>query len=768
MPIKHPIRIRSKRPKNRRALIPAELWPALAIVGTVLIGNGLFLLGVFDPNPINVVSGLGVIAHGGLAPGTFSIDPNNGFTAQALGHLSALDLLHGHIPWWNPFEGLGTPLAGEMQSAALFPATLFLAFSGGQLPFHILLECIAGIATYRLLLRLQVSTWISAACGCAFALNGTFSWFAHAPVNPIAFLPLLLLGIERARDAVVENKSHKWGMIAIALALSLYAGFPEVAYLDGLLAVGWIVARTANLHRGEIVSFIRKIAAGAAVGALVGAPIAVAFTDYLSSADLGDHASGFNNAYLPHAAISMLWFPYSFGSIEGFAALDKTQVLYAAWGNVGGYLTTSILVFALLGLYGRRLRPLRIILLTWIVLCLGRTFGWQPIAKIFSLIPAMNKVAAFRYSPASWELAAIVLVALGIEDIRRKVIPTWYIVIALILAIAVALGALSTGDSLRSELTQAPNFNSWLWGSVGWGFGVIIVAGIGLLFCRGHLRTGILIALLLLDTMVMFTIPQLSAPRKASIDAGPVVWLEHHLGTQRFYTLGPLAPNYASYFGLSSVNINDLPIPKSYARYITSKLDQNVNPTIFTGNTTINPKGPSTLIEFQKNIRNYENIGVAYVLTSPSEVPSQVIQQLKMHLVYADKLTSIYQLPRTSSMYTVRSGNCQLSQATLESVVADCQKTTVIVRRELFMPGWSALADGKPLSLNAMKGNGDPFQLVTVPSGKQTVSFTFLPPHEKLAGLALLIGLGLLLFGLQRGRHTSCGSPLANREYFED
>ena len=52
------------------------------------------------------------------------IDPNVGFITQSLGHLAALDILHGHLPWWNYFEGLGQPLAGEMQSAALFPLTL--------------------------------------------------------------------------------------------------------------------------------------------------------------------------------------------------------------------------------------------------------------------------------------------------------------------------------------------------------------------------------------------------------------------------------------------------------------------------------------------------------------------------------------------------------------------------------------------------------------------------------------------------------------------
>jgi hypothetical protein len=47
------------------------------------------------------------------------IDPNNGFISQAASHRAVLDWLHFRLPWWNPSEGTGTPLAGGMQSAAV-------------------------------------------------------------------------------------------------------------------------------------------------------------------------------------------------------------------------------------------------------------------------------------------------------------------------------------------------------------------------------------------------------------------------------------------------------------------------------------------------------------------------------------------------------------------------------------------------------------------------------------------------------------------------
>ena len=62
-------------------------------------------------NPIWFDSGVVYGTHNGLLPGLPYIDPNVGFTTQALGHLAAEDWLHGVIPWWNPYSGIKLPLA---------------------------------------------------------------------------------------------------------------------------------------------------------------------------------------------------------------------------------------------------------------------------------------------------------------------------------------------------------------------------------------------------------------------------------------------------------------------------------------------------------------------------------------------------------------------------------------------------------------------------------------------------------------------------------
>jgi hypothetical protein len=93
--------------------------PALPIVLLLLLPFALqapfWLLGL-STNPIwfysNIVSGTQNIL------GSPFLDPNVGATSQALGHLAAWDWLHGVIPWWNPYTGIGVPLAGELQPGA--------------------------------------------------------------------------------------------------------------------------------------------------------------------------------------------------------------------------------------------------------------------------------------------------------------------------------------------------------------------------------------------------------------------------------------------------------------------------------------------------------------------------------------------------------------------------------------------------------------------------------------------------------------------------
>ena len=255
---------------------------------------------------------------------------------------------------------------------------------------------------------------------------------------------------------------------------------------------------------------------------------------------------------------------------------------------------------------------------------------------------------------------------------------------------------------------------------------------------------GALAAIVVLDVFAMFVTPQFSAPRQASIDTHAVNYLEQHLGQSRFFTLGPLAPDYGSYFGLASVPVNDVPVPKTYVAFIQDQLDTNVNPLIFSGTTMLNPAGPTQATELVDHIQAYEEVGVKYVLLPAGMVlPSH--GGLVLRQAFRDASTSIVELPHPAPLFGSSGGACTVRQSSATSVVVGCKRRSTIVYRELYMPGWRASVDGVPRSVDS---DGPIFQSVAVPAGTSTVSFGFTPPYADLALAAFILGLGLLILAL--------------------
>jgi hypothetical protein len=733
--------------RARLASISPDAWALIAIAAAVVFANVLYILGVFDANPLALRSSVFSALTPGPGIGGPTIDPSNGFISQALGHRAALDLLHLKIPWWNPYAGTGSPLIGEMESASLFPLTVLLAIANGQLYEHMLLELIAGGSTYLLLRRLAVGRPAAAAGGIAFALNGTFAWFAHAPVNVVPFLPLALLGVELMHSAAAEGRRGGWWLLAIAGALSVYGGFPEVAYSNALLVLAWVIWRGCALPADRRWRFVRKVLAGGLGAVLLAAPELVPFIDFLGHADVGPHAHSLNRLHISPQGLSQLIMPYVYGPI--FAYSDPSGILNAIWGSTGGYLSTSLVLFGLLGLASRGRRGLRITLAVWLVLALSKIYGEPPgIGSLLSLVPGMSHVYFFRFAWATIELPVIVLVAIGIDQFRlapdrRRTFAIGGLTLALV-AVA-AFGAMSLAHSLG-----ATNAHRWFSrGSVAWGAGVVVAGTVLVLVAKPAWRTGLAAALVTIDVLVMFMLPVASAPRKVTIDNAPVAFLRAHLGESRFFTLGPLQPNYGSYYALGELDINDVPIPSLFADYITKRLDHYVGPLVFVGNGGGGRSlvAPSPVTELLKNLPGYRAAAVKYVLAPIGQTLPESPKSLQ--LVLKTPSAWIYHLTGSSPYFTATGPGCTVSSSSRTAATVTCSHATTLVRRETSMPGWSATTGGRSLPVSTYD---DVFQSVTVPAGSHTVTFDYVPPDVALAVLAFIAGIGWIVWDLAGGR----------------
>ena len=729
-------------------------WPIAAVIAAILIANLPYLLGVFDPNPMLTDSGLATAVQPGVLGYHATIDPNDGYTAQALTHRNAESWLDGRVPWWNPDEGLGAPAAGEMQSAALFlPFVLLTHFAEGDLMLLLLLSLIAGLATYALLRCLQLNRWACAAGGVAFGLNGTFAWFRHAPDFPVCFLPVMLLGVELIRASQLDGRPSRWWLLSLGLAFSLYAGFPETALLDGYVVALWCVLRLPGLRRDARRSYAALIACAAVVGLLLAAPILVAFADYLPHAYVGGHGGVFARRHLPLAVAPAFVFPYVFGPIFGFLDVNHGgRVIIDFWDNVGGYLTAATLLFALIGLRSKRpLAALRIGLAVIALAMVGRIYGVQPIARIFNELPGVRETAAYRYLDPAVALAAIVLAVLGLDALLDRNLSRRALAAALggasVMAVIMAWRA---SDVVRS-LTTAPHHVAWATASVAWAVFTFGIIGAGALLAHRTAARVALVALLPIEAIALFMVPTFSAPRSGQIDTAVVAWLHAHLGLDRFYTIGsvaPLAPDYGSYFGLAELDTNDVPLPKSFNHLVTKDLDPNTDAIGFTGAVSFNPGGPTPTQAFSTELTNYGLVGVKYLLVDSGAAPPQTDPPLS--LVYHDTLADIYQLPTTRSFFSEPTGTCAVHPEGWEKVVVDCPATTTLTRLELEMPGWSATVNGHRAQVST---DADGLQTVALGSGRSSVHFAFVPPYMNVALIGLLLGaLSLLLAAIWRWR----------------
>jgi Bacterial membrane protein YfhO len=301
---------------------------------------------------------------------------------------------------------------------------------------------------------------------------------------------------------------------------------------------------------------------------------------------------------------------------------------------------------------------------------------------------------------------------------------------AIVLAAVAAVGAIHLVHQLGSTNSHGAYSKS----SVGWAVIVVVGFGVAAMLPIARWRQVVTVGLILVDTVALFVLPELSAPRQVRVDTAPVAFLQRHLGLDRFSTLGPIQPNYGSYFGVRSLNADDVPLPSAFASFVNARIDQAVNPLIFNGTPPGRaPSAPTPLQELMRNLTGYRAASVRYVLTPPS--PTLPTTTGTFTLVDRTPTTWIYRLSGSAPYYTSTVAGCRLRDEDASSARTDCAQPMTLVRRETFMPGWTAEIDGRSVAVRPYYGI---FQRVSIPAGQHRITFDYTPPFIGwgLAGMA--------------------------------
>jgi hypothetical protein len=715
--------------------VPATWTPLAVIVLVVLFANAAYVLRLTNSDPITFTAHISQsLCH--LACGRSSIDPNVGPLTQDLGHRAAVDLIHAHLPWWNPFEGLGTPLAGELQSAALFPFTLLLAFPAGLVWMHIVLEALAGICTYFLLRRLSVPTVFAIVGGSLFAVDGTFAWLANTVVNPLAFLPMLLLGVEIILERSSNRSSRGWTVAVIALALSLYSGFPEGAYFDALFCGVWALVRLFTLSKEIRLRALRRLAMAAALGVILALPTLVPFVDFLKVAYVGGHTSAVDGLETMHAmAIPMLFNPYIYGTI-----FDNAKAA-GAWDTIGGYFTVSVTTLAIVGLFGPRLRGLRVMLAAWIVVGMAGTLNLLHSRVLWNIFPFVSSSAFSRYIFSSCELSIIILAVLGLTDVVEHQRSRLYLTYSALFMALVLVWGWVVSEPYNRGIPHHEKVRIFLLALRLIPFVATALLIVISLLKRWAWSTYLVAAVVVGESLFMFMVPTVAAPKAINIDYAPIHYLQMHEGEYRYVDLGVIAPNWGSEFGLNSLTAIDLPFPSAFKNFIQDDLYPGLRPP----NEFLVKDGPVGTVALEDEVaahfRAYENASVKYLVLPASLALIPQLSREGLRTVFHDEFAIIYETPHPRPFFS-SSSSCEVTSTGVNLATATCSSTrATLLRTELSMTGWAVSVNGHAAKVTTVDGV---YQRVTLPEGTSTVRFTFYPPHENLAILLALVALILV------------------------
>ncbi|GHT81006.1 hypothetical protein FACS1894125_0900 [Actinomycetota bacterium] len=739
--------------------------PVLIIVLVVLIANiGPLLFSNSSPELLRSgINGPVIIAYTQYGGGA-SIDPNDGFTKQSLGVQATNQVVHGEFPLWNHFEGVGVPLLGETQSAAIFPFTLLLKIPGGLgwILFHIVLEIIAGIGMYLFLRRQkiggnEISNAIATTGGCLFSTIGTFTILNNACFNPIPFLPWQMLGVyiifSTSRKNLEKTDYKGYLMLTISLILSLLSGFPEIAYINGIFVLVYAIILAIKVNKSfRLKSILLTICSGV-TALFVCAPWIIEFITFLnpSNGSIGAHESeglafkGLDNnpfTYLLH------FLPNTAG--HNLAVVDLL-------GNMGSYFQLSVLVLALFAIFSKQV-PLWIkflfggtLLLSWL-----RVIAVPGITFLFSKIPFAGSAALFRYLPPLMSFCFIFLACLGLSQLERisKRLIGVILFLLTVFYLWVILGSITQiNDMVSNEYSS--HFDKilpFLFISISV-FSVVVVLSVILLKIKNIHKVNVISVIIVLESILLFCPWGFLPPIKGTqVDTSAISFLQQNLGNQRFDST-VLQPNYGSKYGIAQVRFNDLPSSQKYCDYLGKVVKLTDGCISWNNWDGIN----SDIIDMDKKL------GAKYIWVMRDELTTDIITDENLSLVWENDKWQIFE--NGGYREYISGTNCDIvsdeGRHRFDKFYADCSSDSTLTRLELNYPGWHAYVDDIEVEINE---TDNLFQAIKISAGEHSIEFKYWSKYMTLAIFGMCFGFFLIALSVAALLRDSYFTLFYNRQ----
>ncbi|HKN48868.1 MAG TPA: hypothetical protein VJ010_01410, partial [Actinomycetota bacterium] len=521
-------------------------------------------------------------------------------------------ITRGRWPLWNPYQGIGQPLAANMQSAALDP--LFLAIDLHPTTrtwdlTYLFVFVLGSVMTYAFCRRLGIGVLGAVAGASAFSLFGYFAMdTADAFVHVYVYLPILFLTV----DGVARTGKLRWvAATGAAVAGCILAGMPESTFFVLVAAGAYAVFRVLTADSGQRWSAALRLFSAALLGLALAAPLLLLFVQYLGVA-YSLHTPGHGARTGPLAALLSWITPFVRG-----------ETMSGGWAGVGidrgwiGMAWATLLAVAAAAPRStlRRSGGWFFIALGLVVLARNHSV---PIVGLLGRLPGFDRADSFAFAPPVAGFALAVAAAIGIDalgsgDIRRRRLVIGVVVVASVSAVLVAEGG---GGSPVPHVALDRR-----WVLVG-GVAAAFVIFAALVAVRSpdspgarRLAAGLATATLVAELLVLFPSSSIYAPRSDPFRPPP--WLDflqpalaQDPSGRVFGFDAVLYPDTAGVFGLSDVRTVDALFLKRYVTYLRSFVFPFVDR--FTGDGLPDDTAQGNPM--------FDLLGVRYVLSSTKEL----------------------------------------------------------------------------------------------------------------------------------------------------
>ncbi len=686
-----------------------------------------------------------------------------------------LSVQRGELPLWNPWINGGHPHLAESAPAVFNPFHLLHLGLATERAFSIgvvLAVWWAGVCMWFFLRELGRSRFAAGLGALAWALNSAFlMWYWRAPA-PFAWVPLVLLGFERAirRDSLRASLAG-----GLALAVALVSGSIQTAGHIGFLCV-FYMGGAIGRGRLAIWTAIIILTLGVLGSAIQWVPTLELMAQNVTwSAERGGQP-GWRHTVVGLPLLLTFLFPALAGSPESY---DLLKLAGATMGDFTGYIGLVPAALALLGAVTAQDRPARTV--RWLVVGVWVVIFFTPLVRF--VYHRFFVVAVF---------AGAVLAAYG-ADALPTAGPTTRRVLATLVVLAgmVALGLVTAQilwtvwpDTLRATAEQfiLPRARTHVFGHQEQWFQqrialffehyrltnpVFAVPLLGLLAVtlawRWQVRRGVLHAVIVAATitdlvvLARLILPQVDLARYPLLPPHPLLApVQADPELFRVDRLGPThevlwRPNQLQMYGLADrwglmslapPNLNSLPIRTGET--FNRVLDLHNVKYIFTDTGTALPAPRFTPLGVADGVRLYRNetcLPRVRWVTEVRVIPSR--PELAAYLTgpdYQPEREVLLEQPVEIPIGPEGTATFAVTTSTPRRVMVrvNASQPGVLVLADTFYKGWQAQVDGRAAPIHRADYC---LRAVAVPAGEHVVEFRYAPRSVRLGAALSLVGL---------------------------